>query len=255
MAGAPTLAGRVAVVTGASSGIGRAVAHELAAAGMRVVLAARRAGRLDEAVAAIHAAGGSAEAVATDLRDEAQVERLIDGAAARHGRLDVLVNNAAVGYIRPVAEGRSEEWRVVLETNVLAPLIACRAALRHMLPRGAGDIVNMTSASAHEAWPYLAAYSASKAAVHTLSRALRAEVATSGIRVMTVEIHNVASEFASTFDPALLPAATQRWTELGLLNREAPLLAPEDVARVVAFQLAQPPHASIHHLTIRSREN
>ncbi len=203
MAGTTTLAGRVAVVTGASSGIGRAVAEQLAAAGVRVVLAARRAERLAEAVAAIRAAGGEAEAAVTDLRDEAQVERLIDGAVARHGRLDALVNNAAVGYIRPVAEGRSEEWRAVLETNVLGTLVACRAALRHMLPRGAGDIVNMTSASAHEAWPYLAAYSASKAAVHTLSRALRAEVAAQGIRVMTIEIHNVATEFASNFDPAL----------------------------------------------------
>src|SRR5207247_11305054 len=160
MAGTTTLAGRVAVVTGASSGIGRAVAEQLAAAGVRVVLAARRAERLAEAVAAIRAAGGEAEAAVTDLRDEAQVERLIDGAVARHGRLDALVNDAAVGHIRPVAEGRSAEWRAVLETNVLGTLVACRAALRHMLPRGAGDIVNLTSASAHEAWPYLAAYSA-----------------------------------------------------------------------------------------------
>ena len=124
-----------------------------------------------------------------------------------------------------------------------------------MLPRGAGDIVNMTSASAHEAWPYLAAYAASKAAVHTLSRALRAEVAAQGIRVMTIEVHNVATEFASNFDPALLPLATERWKELGLLNPDAPLLAPDDVARAVAFQLAQPAHASVHHLTLRSRAN
>src|SRR5437016_13282511 len=183
MAGTTALAGRVAVVTGGRSGIGREVAQERAAAGGRVVPAARRAGRLTEAVAAIRASGGEAEAVVTDLRDETQVERLIEGAAARHGRLDALINNAAVGHIRPVAAGRSEEWRAVLETNVLGTLVACRAALRHMLPRGAGDIVNMTSASAHEAWPYLAAYAASKAAVHTLSRALRAEVAAQGIQI------------------------------------------------------------------------
>src|SRR2546425_569354 len=241
MAGTTTLAGRVAVVTGASSGIGRAVAEQLAAAGVRVVLAARRAERLAEAVAAIRAAGGEAEAAVTDLRDEAQVERLIDGAVARHGRLDALVNNAAVGHIRPVAEGRSAEWRAVLETNVLGTLVACRAALRHMLPRGAGDIVNMTSASAHEAWPYLAAYAASKAAVHTLSRALRAEVAAQGIRVMTIEVHNVATEVASNFHPALLPLATERWKELRPLNPHAPLLAPEDVAPAGALPLPQPP--------------
>src|SRR2546430_6684246 len=111
MADTRALGGGGAVVTGASSGMGGAVAHGLAAGGVRVVLAARRAGRLAEAVAAIRAAGGRAEAVVTDLRDEAAVERLVEGAVARHGRLDALVNNAAVGHIRPVAEGRTEEWR------------------------------------------------------------------------------------------------------------------------------------------------
>src|ERR1051326_3694192 len=198
---APALAGRVGVVTGASSGIGAAVARALAAEGMSVVIGARRADRLADVATSICETGGTVEAVPTDMRDEAQVERLIETAAARGG-LDALVNNAAIGHVRTVAEGRSEEWRAVFETNVLGALVACRAALRHMLPRGAGDIVNMTSASAHEAWPYLAAYAASKAAVHTLSRGLRAEVAPLGIRVMTVEIHNVATEFARNFDPA-----------------------------------------------------
>jgi NADP-dependent 3-hydroxy acid dehydrogenase YdfG len=249
------LGGRVGVVTGASSGIGAAVARELAAAGMRVVIAARRAERLAGVAAAIRAAGGEADAVPTDMRDEAQVERLVDGAARRHGRLDALVNNAAVGHIRTVAEGRTDEWRAELETNLLAVLVACRAGLRHMLPQHRGDIVNLTSASAHEAWPYLAAYSASKAAVYTLSRALRAEVAPLGVRVMTVEIHNVASEFGASFDPTLLPVAIERWKELGLLNPDTPLLAPEDVARAIVFQLSQPERASIHELVIRSRAN
>jgi len=249
------LAERVVVVTGASAGIGAAVAREAAHAGARVVLAARRRERLEAVAASIREAGGQADAVPTDMRDERQVERLVDEAAARHGRLDALVNNAAVGHVRTIAEGRTDEWRAILETNVLGPLVACRTALRHMLPRGAGDVVNMTSASAHEAWPYLAAYSASKAAVHTFSRALRAEVAPLGIRVMTVEIHNVATEFGASFDPAILPAALQRWKELGLLNPATPLLEPEDVARAVVFQLSQPARASIHELTIRSRAN
>jgi NADP-dependent 3-hydroxy acid dehydrogenase YdfG len=255
MAGVEELRGRVAIVTGASSGIGAALAGGLAGAGVAVVIGARRADRLAEVAASIRDAGGAVEAVPTDMRDEAQVEHLVATAVGRHGRLDALVNNAAIGHVRTVAEGRSEEWRAELETNVLGTLVACRAALRHMLPRGAGDIVNMTSASAHEAWPYLAAYAASKAAVHTLSAALRAEVAPLGVRVMTVEIHNVASEFARNFDPALLPAATRRWIELGLVNPETPLLSPDDVARAVLFQLAQPPRASIHALTIRSRAN
>jgi NADP-dependent 3-hydroxy acid dehydrogenase YdfG len=250
------LAGRVGVVTGASAGIGAAVARALAAAGMKVVLGARRAERLAGVCAGIRATGGTADFVATDMRDEAQVEALIGTAVERYGPIDALINNAALGTVRTIADGRTDEWRATLETNVLGPLMACRAALRHMLPRGRGDILNMTSASAHEAWPYLSVYAASKAAIHALSRGLRAEVAHHGIRVMTIEIHNVTgTEFISNFAPEVMPAAITRWEELGLLSRESPMILPEDVARAVVFQLSQPDPASVHHLTIRSRAN
>src|SRR2546422_3168243 len=118
MGAAPTLAGRVGVVTGASSGIGAAVARALAAEGMTVVIGARRADRLAEVATSIREVGGAVEAVPTDMRAEAEVERLIDAGAA-HGRVDALVNNAAIGHVRRVADGRSEEWRAVFETNVL----------------------------------------------------------------------------------------------------------------------------------------
>jgi|ERR1700687_5898201 len=250
------LAGRVGVITGASAGIGAATARALAAAGMRVILGARRAERLAAVCKSIREDGGTVDFVATDLRDEAQVETLITTAVDRYGQLDALVNNAAIGTVRTIAEGRTGEWRAILETNVLGTLVACRAALRYMLPRGRGDILNMTSAAAHEAWPYLAVYAASKAAVHTLSAGMRAEVAGKGIRVMTIEIHNVAgTDFASNFEPAVLPAAIKRWEELGLLSRESSMIAPDDVARAVVFQLSQTDPASVHHLTIRSRAN
>src|SRR5262249_10238610 len=251
-----SLAGRVAVVTGASSGIGAAVGHALAASGMRVVLSARRADRLAAVCESIRGAGGIADPVPTDMRNEAQVQALIRTAVERHGTIDALVNNAAIGTVRTVAEGRMDEWRAILETNVLGTLVACRTALGYMLPRGQGDILNMTSASAHEAWPYLSVYAASKAAVHTLSRCMRAEVAGAGVRVMTIEIHNVgATDFASDFDPEVLPAAIARWQELGLLSRESPMITAEDVARAVVFQLSQAQPASVHHVTIRSRAN
>jgi len=250
------LAGRVGVVTGASAGVGAAVARALAAEGMEVVIAARRGNLLAEVAASIRAAGGRVDAVPTDLRDEASVDALVDGAAQRHGRLDALVNNAATGHVRLVAEGRMAEWRAVVETNLLGTFAACRAALRHMLPAGRGDLLNVTSASAHEAWPYLAVYAASKAAIHTFSCALRNEVAEAGVRVMTLEIHNVGdTEFGANFDADVLPAAIQRWIQLGLLNPRTPMLGPEDVARAVVFQLAQPERASVHDLVLRSRAN
>jgi NADP-dependent 3-hydroxy acid dehydrogenase YdfG len=249
------LAGRVGVVTGASSGIGAATARALAAAGMTVVACGRRGDRLSALCDAIRTAGGAADACVTDLRDERQVEGLVDGAVARHGRLDALVNNAGVGAVRLVEDGRVEEWRTTFETNVLGTLVACRAALRHMLPRGAGDILNMTSVSAREAWPYMAAYAGSKAAVHVLSQALRREVAERGVRVMTVAVHNIATEFATTFDMDVLPEASRRWEALGLLNRGAQLLNPADVARAIVFMLSQPDPVSVHDLEVRSRAN
>ena len=222
---------------------------------MTVVLGARRADRLAGVCDDIRAAGGTAEPCPTDLRDEAQVTALVDGAAARHGRLDVLVNNAGTGVVRLVEDGRVDEWRRILETNVIGTLVACRAALRHMLPRGGGDIVNMTSVSANEAWPYMAAYAGSKAAVYALSQALRREVAERGVRVMTVAVHNIVTEFGSTFDRDVLPEASRRWEQLGLLNRRAQMLAPDDVARAIVFMVSQPDPVSVHDLEVRSRAN
>jgi clavulanate-9-aldehyde reducatase len=247
------LADRVVVITGASSGIGAATARVLAGEGARVVLGARRADRLRELATEIVAAGGAVEVVPTDLRDEAAVEALIEQAVARFGRLDALVNNAAVGYLGTIAEGRTDEWRAQIETNLLGVLFATRAALRHLLPQGRGDIITMTSASTGERFPYLGVYAATKASLEALSRCLRAEVSEQGIRVMTIEIHQASTEFAAGFDPTQIAAAFQAWQRHGAFHATAPRIAPEDVARAVAFQLAQPPDTCIHDLNIRSR--
>jgi NAD(P)-dependent dehydrogenase (short-subunit alcohol dehydrogenase family) len=250
------LMGRVGVVTGASAGIGAATARALAAAGMSVVLASRRGAALEGVCGEIRAAGGRAEGIVTDVRDPVQVDALVDAAVARFARLDAVVANAAIGVLRPVADAVVEEWRAVLETNLLGTMLLCRAALRHFLPQGRGDVVIMGSAAAQGAWPYFGAYAASKAAVLSLARTLRAEVAARGVRVMTLDIHNVAGTgFAAGLDPDLLPAAIARWVELGMLNPAAPSIAPEDVARAVVFQLAMPPPASVHEVAVRSREN
>ena len=250
------LAERVGVITGASAGIGAATARALAAAGMSVVLGARRGDALEAVCGEIRAAGGQAEAIVTDVRDAAQVDALVDGAVARFGRLDALVANAAIGVLRPIAEAVADEWRLVLDTNLIGTVLLCRAALRHFLPQATGDLVLMGSASADGSWPYFGAYAASKAAVMSLARTLRAEVAARGVRVMTVDIHNVGgTDFATGLDPEVLPLAISRWVELGMLNLAAPHITPDDVARAVVFQLAMPPPASVHELVIRSREN
>ena len=249
------LAGRVGIVTGASSGIGAATARVLAADGMTVVVAARRRDRLEAVAADIAAAGGQVDVAPFDLREETQVEALIDETVARRGRLDALVNNGAMGALRRIEEGSTDEWRAIFETNTIGVLIACRAALRHMLPAGGGDILNMTSVSAHEAWPYLGAYAASKAAVHTLSGSMRAEVAGRGVRVMTVQVHGIATEFANEFEPAILTEAATRWAELGLLNRDAEVLDPTYVGRTIAHMLGQPSTVGFHDVTLRPRAN
>jgi NADP-dependent 3-hydroxy acid dehydrogenase YdfG len=249
-----TLERRVSIVTGASSGVGAAIARALAAEGAIVVLAARTRDMLSVVCDRIRRDGGTAEPVVTDMRREEDVERLVETAVRRFGHVDALINNAATGTVRLITEGRTEEWRTILETNVIGTLVACRAVLRHMLPRRQGDILNVTSASAYEPWPYLSVYGASKAAVHSLSQTLRREVSSQGVRVMTLEIHHVGgTNFASTFDPDLTVEAIQRWTELGLLNPSVAMLEPEDVARAVVFQLSQPDPGSLHHIELRPR--
>jgi NADP-dependent 3-hydroxy acid dehydrogenase YdfG len=246
---------RIGIVTGASSGIGAATARALAADGMTVVLAARRLDRLTEVADAIRTDGGTAEVAEFDLRDEAAIDALVDGTVQRHGRLDALVNNAAMGVLRRIEDGVTAEWRAVLETNVLGTLAACRAALRHMLPRGRGDLVNMTSVSAFEAWPHLGVYAGSKAAVHAFSNSLRAEVGGRGIRVMTMQVHGIATEFAAAIDPDEQATAAARWEALGQLNREAEVIDPAHVGRTIAFMPAQPPNVSLHDVTLRPRNN
>jgi len=249
------LDGRVGVVTGASAGIGAATARALAAAGARVVIGARRAERLATVEREIRAGGGTVVSVPTDLRVPAQVARLVDTAARRFGQLDVLVNNAAIGALGLVEDQTAEEWRQVLDTNVLAVIVGSQAALRHMLPRGRGDILNVSSATVQSGWPYFAAYAASKAAVDAFTRSLRAEVSGRGLRVTSINVHNTTTEFAAGFDQALLAKALGRWAQLGLFNPEAPSIAPSVVADAIVFQLSQPEGASIHELAIRARAN
>lgn len=179
-----TLKGKVAVVTGASSGIGEATARALADRGAAVVLAARAEEKLRFLEREISAAGGRALAIRTDVADEASAGAMIEQVVGEFGAIDVLVNNAGLGLSGRVEDLRAEDLRYLFEVNLLGPLVCLQAALPHM-PRG-GRIVNVSSVVGKRAIPKVGGYSATKFALNALSDALRVEVADRGITVTSI---------------------------------------------------------------------
>jgi NADP-dependent 3-hydroxy acid dehydrogenase YdfG len=178
--------GRVALVTGASSGIGAATARALAGAGLRVALCARRKDRLEHLAALLAARGGEATVHAVDVTDALAVAAMVDEVVARWGRLDVLVNNAGRGMAAAVEQTTPEDLRALMELNLVAVLGATRAALPIMRRQRSGHIVNVSSIAGRRAAPYRAAYSATKFALGALSESLRVELTGSGIAVSVV---------------------------------------------------------------------
>ena len=178
------LRGKVAIVTGASSGIGEATARELAARGASVVLASRAAGKLEVLRREISTSGGVALAVETDVADRDSVEAMVGRAVEELGSPDVLVNNAGLGLSGKIAEVRTEDLRHVFEVNTVGPLNCIQAALPHM--GEGGHIINVSSVVGRRAIPKVGAYCASKFALNALSDALRVEVASRGITVTSV---------------------------------------------------------------------
>jgi short-subunit dehydrogenase len=227
---ARALAGRVAVITGASSGIGAATAVACGRAGMRVALAARRADRLERVAAEVRAAGGEARAVPTDVADEAAVRALVDGTAAAWGRLDVLMNNAGAGIVAPVEQTTAAEFERLMRVNFHAAVVGTLAALPHMRRQGRGHLVNVASVLGKRASPFRAAYVASKFALVGFSEALRMELAGAGIHVTCVCPVGTATEFARVETNRLgVPA-----------GGGGPVQSPERVARAILRALVRP---------------
>ena len=183
------LSGCVALVTGASSGIGQATAAELAAHGAHVVAVARRKDRLDELVARIEAAGGAAEAVVADITDESAAQEVVAQTVERHGHLDILVNNAGVMLLGPTAEASVEDWKRMVDLNVLGLLYCTHAALPHLLeaaqngPRRVADLVNVSSIGGRSVRPGSQVYNLTKWGVGALSESMRQELASKHVRV------------------------------------------------------------------------
>ena len=189
------LTGKVAVITGASSGIGRATALSLAREGVRVVLGARRTDRLQEAVQTIKGAGGEARALQTDVSRSEEVERLVREAVEAFGRLDLLVNNAGLGYFGPLESMPREDIRHLFDVNVMGTIYGIQAAVPIMRSQRSGHIITVSSVVGKRATPGNAVYSATKFAQVALSEALRLELADAGIPVSIICPVSTTTEF------------------------------------------------------------
>ena len=242
------LSGRVALVTGASSGFGEAVALGLAKAGAKVALAARREDRLRDLAARIEAQGGEAVVIVADFTDEAQAQRAVHEAEAAFGQVDILINNAGVMYLESVATADLGRWRAMLELNLLGLIAATQAALPGMTARKDGHIVNIASTAGHISNPLSAAYSATKFGVIGFSESLRKEVHKDNIRVSVISPGMAATELR---DHIAVPAVQSALNKSAAAMRQ---LTAEDVADAILYAVSRPPHVMINEILMRSTD-
>jgi clavulanate-9-aldehyde reducatase len=243
---AADLSGKVAAITGATSGIGEATARALAGAGAAVSLAGRREDRLQALAERIAADGGRAEAIPTDVGDEVAARAFVEGTAERLGGLDVLVNNAGVMLLGPVEGADTSEWRTMIDVNLLGLLYCTHAALPLLRERGGGTIVNVSSVAGRHANAGSAVYNLTKFGVHAFSEALRQEALYAGIRVVIVAPGMVVTELLDhNTNPAVLETAQRMREEIG-----EPLTAG-DIADAIVYAVSRPTHVAINELLIR----
>ena len=242
------LQGRVAVITGASSGIGEATAKALGARGARVVLLARRKDKLVGLGEAIRAAGGQAEVWQLDVTDREAVEHVAAAVVEKLGRVDIVVNNAGVMLPNAIEEQRIDQWKQQIDLNV-SGLMHVIGAFTPALVKAGGeagpaDLVNLSSIAGKNIFPYFSVYSATKAFVTHLSITLRAELGGKGVRVTAVEPGIVGTELQGHVDS---PGARE-WLEASKAHME--WLQPEDIAEAIAFAVSAPKRVNFQQLTI-----
>ncbi|MCB0972424.1 MAG: SDR family oxidoreductase [Acidimicrobiales bacterium] len=269
MSEARDLSGTSAVVTGASSGIGRAIAVRLGAEGMHVVVGGRSADGLAETAQAVRAAGGQATEVAGDVREPSHVEALV-AAAVDAGELTVMVNNAGVAWLGSVLDGDAEQWAAMLDTNVLALLVGSKAAIEAMRAAGtAGRIVNISSGAASRRDSGV--YGATKHAVNVITSTLRLELQGEPIQVTSIMPGLVATNIGRNVDPEVLRgmlamAGLEREVEAGAILSADDLdaiaaalsqimITAEEVADAVGYVVTRPAHVNIPELAIRPNQD
>jgi len=236
------IAGKIIVITGASSGLGEAAARHLSAAGAKLVLGARRLDRL-QALAAELGLGEDA-AVQTDVTDAAQVKTLVDRAVALHGRIDVLINNAGLMPHSPLERGKIADWDRMIDVNLKGTLYGIAAALPHMTAQKSGHIINVSSVAGHKVRPGSAVYAATKAAVRMLSEGLRMEVKPYNIRTTIVSPGAVSSELAQSITEPDIAAGMNDFYEKNAISADS-------FARVVAFAISQPEDMDVNEILFR----
>jgi NADP-dependent 3-hydroxy acid dehydrogenase YdfG len=243
--GTRPLDGRVALVTGASSGIGEATAIALAGAGAAVAIGARRKDRLDALAATLRDDGARVLQLDLDVTDEQACRAAVDRTRAEFGGLDVLVNNAGVMLLGTILGADTEDWRRMLHTNVLGLMYMTHAAIEGMVEQGSGDVVNISSVAGRQARKGAGVYNASKWAVNAFSESLRQEVTGRGVRIGLVEPGAVATELSSHITQ---PAARQASQDMAASMRT---LRAEDIARAVLYLVTQPPHVAVNEILVR----
>ena len=230
------LQGQTALVTGAGRGIGRAVGIALASQGAQVFLAARTTSELEATADEIRKQGGTAVAVPTDLAEEKDIRSLFEQIRTQVGRLDILINNAGVGIYGPLVDFSSEDFDTVMRVNAKAAFLCCQEALRLMIPREKGYIINVSSVVGFKGYPNQAAYTASKHAILGMTKSLAAETQGKGIRISAILPGGVHTRLIADARPDLDPKI---------------LLQPEDIAHTVLFLLSLSERAAIDQIYIR----
>jgi NADP-dependent 3-hydroxy acid dehydrogenase YdfG len=239
------LEGKVALVTGASSGIGAAAALAIAEAGAAVAMSARRKERLDELVAEIEAAGGKALALPGDMMVEAEAIQAVEDTVAELGRIDILINSAGVMQAGGIINADLDLMRRVFDINLFATLYTCKAAVAHMLEQGGGDIINVSSMAGRKGGPYTSAYSGSKHALNAMTDGMRQELGDKNIRCTILMPGATETEVAGGIE-------NPEWREMIAkhVSKEGAVKASE-MADTIVFILSLPRNVNISEIHVR----